>query len=462
MLIPFSDIVKRYGIKLNGILHVGAHTGEENDAYLAEGVPQRDIYWIEAIPELVTKLAQRVPNVIQAVVSDTVGPVTFNITNFLASSSILDLKDHLYEHPGIDTVKKIQTTSTTLDTIVDTYGIRANFLNMDIQGAELKCLKGFERNIDMVDVVYTEVNIKELYAGCALLHELDDWLNRHGFERKETSITSHGWGDAVYIRRRPYIHLHSRGRGGNQLFQIAASTILANELQADLKVNFAEYSWYFGDVFAYSIPYGGKTTAFEPLNCQTLTDDMRSRIQTTLQTNGRYAFGAWFENWTYLKPHLDMIKQLFQFKVPPVLKPEVIVHVRLGDVQEKLMSIPEYPERVAEDIEDTDMPIVIMSDSLDHPYTRRCLDILQATFPSRSVSIAPRNTEAADFLRMVQCQHLVGTNSTFVFWAGLLGSLSLPDKKTTVYISDRMVAPDRTKSLYRDDAPTFCKIVDLE
>ena len=34
MLIPFGEIIRRHGIVPTGILHVGAHTGEENEAYL--------------------------------------------------------------------------------------------------------------------------------------------------------------------------------------------------------------------------------------------------------------------------------------------------------------------------------------------------------------------------------------------------------------------------------------------
>ena len=92
------------------------------------------------------------------------------------------------------------TNTTTLDTIVKDRNIRANFLNMDIQGAELKCLQGFEDGLKMIDYIYAEVNTKELYAGCAQLPELDAWLAARGFKRVEISMTGWGWGDALYVR----------------------------------------------------------------------------------------------------------------------------------------------------------------------------------------------------------------------------------------------------------------------
>jgi len=200
MLIPLHDLVQKYNLKMTGVLHVGAHAGEENDAYLAEGVPQHNIHWVEAIPELCTELSKRLPNVIQGVVSDKVETVEFKITNNFQSSSILELKTHLEAHPSINVVKRVWTTTTTLDTIVNGRGIQANFLNMDIQGAELKCLQGFEENLKMIDYIYAEVNTKELYAGCAQLPELDAWLAARGFKRVEISMTGWGWGDALYIR----------------------------------------------------------------------------------------------------------------------------------------------------------------------------------------------------------------------------------------------------------------------
>lgn len=202
MLIPLADMVARHNLRISGVLHVGAHEAEENDAYLSVGVPQNGVYWIDAIPALCRQLQARLPNVINAAVSDTKGPAEFHITNNVQSSSLLPLKTHLVEHPSVHVVRTVQTTTQLLDDIVQQYGIRANFLNMDIQGAELRCLKGFETKLSMIDYIYTEVNERELYAGCALLHELDDWLGARGFERKEISMTVHGWGDALYVRRK--------------------------------------------------------------------------------------------------------------------------------------------------------------------------------------------------------------------------------------------------------------------
>ena len=41
-----------------------------------------------------------------------------------------------------------------------------NFLNLDIQGAELKALKSLQDYLHKVDYIYTEVNVDYLYVDC--------------------------------------------------------------------------------------------------------------------------------------------------------------------------------------------------------------------------------------------------------------------------------------------------------
>ena len=86
--------------------------------------------------------------------------------------------------------------------IICKYDIDYNFLNLDIQGAELKALKGMEEYLDKVDYIYTEVNEDYVYKGCALVSELDEFLGKYGFTRVETSWAGNcKWGDAFYIKK---------------------------------------------------------------------------------------------------------------------------------------------------------------------------------------------------------------------------------------------------------------------
>jgi hypothetical protein len=60
-------------------------------------------------------------------------------------------------------------------------------------------LKGATQSIKYAKALYLEVNEKELYQKCGLINEIDDFLSKYNFKRVLTKMTSHGWGDALYI-----------------------------------------------------------------------------------------------------------------------------------------------------------------------------------------------------------------------------------------------------------------------
>jgi FkbM family methyltransferase len=201
MLIPTIFQQVPYCLPRKGILHIGAHKCEEEGLYHSIGMGDKDILWIEANPELIQ--ASR-PNMIQAVISDQDDQeVEFKITNNGESSSILNMKTHLIEHPHIHEVKRISLKTTTLNKLYKDYQVpfdRYDFINLDIQGAELLALKGATMVLPYVRAIYTEVNEKELYENCGLIHDLDAYLQKYGFKRILTSMTEHGWGDALYVK----------------------------------------------------------------------------------------------------------------------------------------------------------------------------------------------------------------------------------------------------------------------
>ncbi len=208
MLISFEEInewLRRHSITVTGALHVGAHECEELSFYHALGLQSEAIVWVDAIPVNVTKARERgIPNVYQAVITDKDDEeVVFHISNNVQSSSVLDLHTHAQEHPQVVYVDELRTQSVTLDTFLERNHLDASrytFWNMDIQGAELMALKGAPKAIQYAKALYVEVNERELYKGCGQLHDMDPFLASLGFRRVLTRMTSHGWGDALYLR----------------------------------------------------------------------------------------------------------------------------------------------------------------------------------------------------------------------------------------------------------------------
>lgn len=203
MLIPLHELVKKYKVNFKGILHVGAHECEELVDY--EFYLRRDkILWVDGLEDKVSLCKQRFPNVLieHAVVSDTVETVNFNRSNNGQSSSILELGLHKHFHPQVWYVETKQVQTKMLKDIICNYDIDYNFLNLDIQGAELKALKGMEQYLNKVDYIYTEVNSDYVYEKCAIIGELDEYLLKFGLHRVETKWCGDcRWGDAFYIRK---------------------------------------------------------------------------------------------------------------------------------------------------------------------------------------------------------------------------------------------------------------------
>lgn len=204
MLISLDTLVQRYGVKIRGVLHVGAHECEELRDY-EKYVNRNQILWIEALPAKVSSLRQRYRGLLieNAVVSDAEEQVDFHVSNNGQSSSLLQFGLHEKFHPHVKFIGSLSVRTQLLQSILRRYdSIDFNFVNLDIQGAELKALKGMGAEyLFKVEYVYTEVNADYVYKNCALVEELDEYLGTFGLYRVETVWTDYQWGDALYVRR---------------------------------------------------------------------------------------------------------------------------------------------------------------------------------------------------------------------------------------------------------------------
>lgn len=183
MLISWKEIAGSCDIK--GVIHCGAHNAEEAKYY--------DALWIEANTNLAMKLLKKGYRVINAAVSDKRGNATFYECNKTASSSLL--KPNLNKERGVKVVREYEVPTIILDDVIND----ENFINMDIQGGELKALKGLKKKRKQIDYLYLEVHERETYKGVPRIWDIDKELIE--YERVITKLTHWGWGDALYIRK---------------------------------------------------------------------------------------------------------------------------------------------------------------------------------------------------------------------------------------------------------------------
>lgn len=209
MLIPFNELFQQHNVKATHVLHLGANTGQEAQAYYDNGV--RTVIWVEALPTLMPVLRKHVEPVgglcLCACVSDVDGKeVQFNVaTNGGQSSSMLEFGTHSTAHPTVKFSSRHMMQTVRVDTLLRSNFLEIRkedtwFLNADLQGAELLALKGMGDLLGRFRYAYIEVNDKELYKGCPLTKEIDAYLAKFGFVAAQTKMTNWGWGDKFYVR----------------------------------------------------------------------------------------------------------------------------------------------------------------------------------------------------------------------------------------------------------------------
>ena len=256
-MLDIPQLCRQYSITPRGIIHVGAHEGGEVGCYQA--MEAQKVLFIEANPLVFERLQANIAaysnvKAVNYAISNQNGTINLHVTSFDQSSSILPLKHHQDIYPDIVETHQITVESRTLDTLLRELDLNPadfNILNIDIQGAELLALKGATDWLQYVEAINTEVNYKELYEGCALIDDLDEFLERYGFERVATVTHHPDWGDAFYVKR-PVISMSTLhiARFGNQIFDYAFLKIYAEKhnLRLELPVWSGQYLFGHNDL----------------------------------------------------------------------------------------------------------------------------------------------------------------------------------------------------------------------
>jgi FkbM family methyltransferase len=213
MIIDLQSILISENITPLGVIHIGAHKGQELQIYEKCGFIK--VIFIEANPEIFHHLENLKSEICDVsshniAISDKEDIIDFYITtdnngNGEMSSSILKLKKHKELYPNIVHKKTISVKTISLDEFLlqnNFNPIDYNMLNMDIQGAELLALKGGVKLLPNIDIINTEINKSELYENCALNYEIDEFLRKFGFVKyKEDYAYSTEWGDAIFLKK---------------------------------------------------------------------------------------------------------------------------------------------------------------------------------------------------------------------------------------------------------------------
>jgi len=209
-MINLKEALPQFNIECSGVIHVGGHKAQEYQEYKDAGLIHQ--VWIEANPHFHYETINVIKEdsnciALNYAVFDEEKEISFGLANNGQSSSILPLKEHLKYYPNIRYDGFLTITTKRLDKIIEENSLdtsKYDGLVMDVQGVELRVLKSLGDKLNNFKFVQSEVNLEELYEGCCLINELDDYLSSFGFERVITKLWDNGavgWGDALYIKK---------------------------------------------------------------------------------------------------------------------------------------------------------------------------------------------------------------------------------------------------------------------
>ena len=205
MMIDFKSLIQKHNIQPRGVIQLGAHYWQEKEMFVSMGI--KEFVLVEPQEHAFKVMYQKTHDVnalcFKYAVSDYDGYIEMYCedANHGQSSSLLRPQKHIEKYPNIifnhtESVEVVRIENIEFDRT------KYNILVMDLQGNELKALLGAGDLLDYIDCIHTEVNFIEMYEGCVLIDELNDYLSEWGFQNVYTgqNTNNQGWSDAFYIK----------------------------------------------------------------------------------------------------------------------------------------------------------------------------------------------------------------------------------------------------------------------
>ena len=175
-------IYKNLLVRSTGVLHIGAHVGQEAQSYDEVGL---EVLWVEGDVEIFPRLKKNIesyPNqkALNVLLGDQDGQIVdfFRSSNDGQSSSLFEFGGESFEN--VRTVEVEQLQLQRLDALLSMEESRRfDHWVVDVQGAELLVLKGAGDLLKSCKWMNIEVSLRETYVGGAKFQDLCDYLSRY-------------------------------------------------------------------------------------------------------------------------------------------------------------------------------------------------------------------------------------------------------------------------------------------
>lgn len=204
MILNLSELYRKYNMNITGVIHVGAHFGEEQSAYKSLGIQK--ISYFEPVGKTFKKLKERIgggANLFNLALGNENKEIEMYVeeADAYGCSSVLKPSDNYknvkFNYGEIVQMKRLDDVEFDFNDY--------NFMNIDVQGYELEVLKGSVKTLKHIDYIMCEINKFTLekpleYINCVQISDLVEFLSSCGFKLVEQNWAGISWGDGLFIK----------------------------------------------------------------------------------------------------------------------------------------------------------------------------------------------------------------------------------------------------------------------
>lgn len=203
MILNLTELKNKYSMSITGVIHIGAHFGEEHNTYKSLGID--DIVYFEPVKKTFNVLSEKINDA--KLYNYALGNENKMIEMFIEEADTYGCSSILKPSSNYNSVTFSPNELVEMKRLDDFNFSSYNFLNIDVQGYEYEVLKGSEETLKHVDYILCEVNRnipekKMDYIGATTIDEIINLLKPYGFILTEVNWAGGSWGDGFFIKQK--------------------------------------------------------------------------------------------------------------------------------------------------------------------------------------------------------------------------------------------------------------------
>ena len=275
-----------------------------------------------------------------------------------------------------------------------------------------------------------------------------------------------------------YVFVNIKARMGNQLFQFWAAKWVATQLNRELRVYFNEPIQINKDIYTnlgdyklspgIRVPYRNEELGYYTFSNSDVYEassfNLNSIIEYHKTRTVPVLLDFYVEDYSIIRGNDDWVRNLYKRSPEYLLmcNDSIVIHLRLGDCANENSNVHnEYIHFSKMIVAKYKLPVIIVSEEVDHYCTRSLYDALVTNENNNLITIANNTIEEyeKDFDIISCAKVVVATNSTMSWWAAFLNPFN-PD--VYVALSDKQPQTQRNTTLFKRDCPDTWNIWNMD